>query len=148
MTGIDLARALDATRRLWPRRTALQAGLAVAAGWFLLQLLGGEITALSVASPVALGLFTFFAVGAYSALTAAGRDGSSTAAWALAHPVQFGVPPALGTALTVFGARQALTLWGLDESLLNSAVDGLARGAIVLAIVAFTGRMVRGGAGG
>lgn len=53
--------------------------------------------------------------------------------------------PAALTAVSVFGARRATTAIGLEETVLSSAVDGFARGALVLVVVGLAGTLSRRG---
>lgn len=157
MTRGDQRSATATTLRLWPWRTATRLAALVFVGWLAFSLLAGEIAAIYVASPISLALFVFFLVGCLNVLMSEGErhgdgDRRSTAdvpdtaadrAWALRHPWRFGLPAAIATAITVFVARRALTLWDLDETLLSTTLDGLARGAILWVIVGLTGRFTR-----
>lgn len=137
--------------RLWPWKAATVTGVLVAGVWFAIAASGGEIRAITVASPVCLGLVAFFLIGGIAALGGSGGRGEATGeagearAWALRHPWAFAWWPALTTAVAVFCVRRALNLWNLDESLVSSLLDGLGRGAAVLVCVALTGIMARRG---
>ncbi|GAB2953616.1 hypothetical protein ACFMQL_37235 [Nonomuraea fastidiosa] len=134
--------------KIWPWKAATVTGLLVGGAWFALAASGGDIKAITIASPASLGLVAFFLIGAMTALAAKpGMAGSvpGTAdeqAWARRHPWAFALWPALGTAVTVFIVRRTLALWNLEESVLSTAFDGLGRGAAVLVCAALFGMAV------
>lgn len=132
--------------RVWPWRTTTRIAGWVLVGWLAFSALGGGLRGIFVAGPVALALFTFFLVGPLQILFDSGSDDPDRR-WARAHPWQLGALPAALTAVSVFGARRATTAIGLEETVLSSAGDGLARGAIVLVVVGLAGTLSRRGDG-